>query len=77
MSSFKRSRAARPDEAVSQLSGQWSAPRHELKNQHDQRQNQQYVDESTQRVTAHQTKQPQYQEDYKYRPKHALHLSQE
>jgi hypothetical protein len=44
----------------------------ELEDQSDHRQNQQNVNESTQRVATHYSEQPEHQKDYKKRPKHLV-----
>lgn len=47
-----------------------STSRDQLQDQHDDRRYQQQVNESTQRVAAHQANEPQNQEDHEDRPKH-------
>jgi hypothetical protein len=44
----------------------------ELENQGDDRQNQQYVDESAHGIAADNTQQPQDKQNYKNRPKHLV-----
>jgi hypothetical protein len=44
----------------------------QLENQGDDRQNQQYVDESAHGIAAHNTQQPEHQQNYKNRPKHLV-----
>jgi hypothetical protein len=50
------------------------SPGDQLDEKHNQRNDQQDVNEPTQRVAAHNTEQPQHQEDYKNCPKHCPYL---
>ncbi len=51
-----------------------SAPAEEIDQQDHNGEHQENVNEATERVRAHQTQQPQHQENYKNRPKHRSHL---
>jgi hypothetical protein len=55
-----------------QVSDYRSPSADELENQGDDRQNQQYVDKSTHGVAAHNTQQPEHEQNYKNRPKHLV-----
>jgi len=51
---------------------QWSAPLDQIDNQHHNRNDEQDVNESAQRVRAYQPKQPQHQQDHEYCPQHKI-----
>lgn len=65
-------RRARPERAGLTRSKHWSAAGNQLDEQYHQRQNQQQMNESSQRVGSNNSQQPQNKEEYKDCPKHVV-----